>query len=173
MNRHNKPKANFARPDTVEPVKMRRAVKADAKEVADLIDRLKKLNSEFDPLFGVVADSKERAEHYVLTSLESPRALFLVATQASKVIGMVRGEIRERLFYEPSSEGFITEMYVLPEHRRRQLGHDMLDRASKELVKMGAQIIVADLPSRNEIGVHFYTKRGFRRLVETFARLPQ
>jgi len=38
---------------------------------------------------------------------------------------------------------------------------------------MGAEIIVGDLPSRNEIAVHFYTKRGFRRLIETFAHMPE
>ncbi len=154
-------------------MKIRRAIKEDAGALADLILRLKRLNNEFDPLFGVVADAQGRAERYVSSSLTSPKSLLMVATKGGKIIGMIRGEIRERLFYEPSSEGYITEMYVLPEHRRMQLGHDLLSKVSDELVKMGAEIIVADLPSRNEIGVHFYTKRGFRRLVETFARVPQ
>jgi hypothetical protein len=40
-------------------------------------------------------------------------------------------------------------------------------------MKMGAEIVTADLPSRNEIGVHFFSKRGFRRLMETFGSVPQ
>ena len=39
--------------------------------------------------------------------------------------------------------------------------------------KKGAEIIVADLPVRNEIGVSFYAKSGFRRLTESFAQMPQ
>jgi ribosomal protein S18 acetylase RimI-like enzyme len=141
--------------------------------MVDMILRLKKLNNEFDPLFGVVSDAKRRAEDYVSASLGSDRTLVMVATSGAKVIGVARAEIEERMFYEPSMAGHITEMYILPEHRRQQLGQEFLERVMKELRKMGAEIIVADLPVRNEIGVSFYTKRGFRRLAETFAHMPQ
>jgi ribosomal protein S18 acetylase RimI-like enzyme len=156
----------------VRPVSIRRAEKADVGEAVDLVVRLKKLNNEFDPLLGVTPDAKARAEAYVSESLESPKALLMVATENGKVIGVIRGEVRERLFYEPRAEGYITEMYVLPEHRRKGLGEQMLDRISTQLVKRGAEMILADLPSRNEIGVSFYAKKGFRRLSETLVRLP-
>ncbi len=157
----------------MEPVKVRRASKGDVTGIADLVVRLKRLNNEFDPLFSVVTDARERASKYVSESVGSPKTLLLVVTKGSRVIGFLRAELRERVFYEPHMEGHITDMYVLPEHRRKQLGHDILERGTSELVKMGAQIIAAELPSRNEIGVHFYAKRGYRRLIETFARVPQ
>jgi len=37
---------------------------------------------------------------------------------------------------------------------------------------MGAQIIVADVPSRNEIANNFYAKRGFRSLTSIFGKSP-
>jgi ribosomal protein S18 acetylase RimI-like enzyme len=142
-------------------------------EVVDLVVRLKRLNNEFDPLFMVVEDAKERAVKYVSGTLGLPKALLLVATKGEKVIGFLRAELRERLFYEPHIEGHITEMYVLPEFRRTQMGEEILQRGTSELVKLGAEIIVGDLASRNEIAVQFYTKRGFRRLTETYAHMPQ
>jgi ribosomal protein S18 acetylase RimI-like enzyme len=154
-------------------VKVRHATKDDVPEIADLAVRLKRLNNEFDPLFSVVDDAKERALKYIAGTLGSPKNLLLVATHGSKVIGFLRAEMRERVFYEPHVEGHITEMYVLPEFRRKLLGHDILGQGFKELVKMGAQIVVGDLPARNEIGYHFYTKRGFRKLTETFAHMPE
>ncbi len=157
----------------MDEVDVRRAKRSDSKDMADLIVRLKRLNNEFDPLFGVVPDARQRAEKYIGGSFDSDRNLLVVATAGGRVIGVVRAEIRERLFYEPSKEGHITDMYILPEHRRKQLGRIVLDRTVEELRKMGAEIIVADLPTRNEIGVHFYTKRGFRRLLESFAQMPQ
>jgi ribosomal protein S18 acetylase RimI-like enzyme len=172
LNHPNKAKTNPGLAKGVESVKVRRATRADAKDIVDLIVRLKRLNNEFDPLFGVVADAKERAERYVSSSFDSRKTLFLVAVSGGKIIGVVRGEIRERLFYQPSVEGHLTDMYVLPEHRRKQLGEEILERAMDEFRKMGAEIIVAELPSRNEIGVHFYSKHGFRRLLETFAHSP-
>ncbi len=172
MIRQNKPKTS---PDEDQPMattEIRIAKRSDAKEMADLIVRLKRLNNEFDPLFGVVEDARQRAERYLAGSFDPSKTLLMVATSGEKIIGVVRAELRERLFYEPSKEGHITDMYILPEHRRKQLGRDLLDRTVNELKKMGAEIIVADLPSQNEIGVHFYMKRGFRRLTESFAQMP-
>jgi ribosomal protein S18 acetylase RimI-like enzyme len=160
-------------PPTMDHIKVRHATKDDVAEIADLVVRLKKLNNEFDPLFMVVEDAKERAAKYISGSLGSPKILLLVSTKGAKIIGFLRAELRERIFYDPHIEGHITEMYVLPEFRRKQMGHDILEHATTELVKMGAEIIVGDLPSRNEIAVHFYTKRGFRRLIETFAHMPE
>ena len=173
MTHQSKSKTN---PHGLTPVGtpgIRKAARADSNDIVELIVRLKKLNNEFDPLFGVVPDAKERAKKYVSASFGKGRTLLMVATAGKKVIGVARAEIEERLFYRPSREGHITEMYILPEYRRMQLGEELLQRVTKELRKMGAEIIVADLPVRNEIGVSFYTKRGFRRLTEAFAQMTQ
>lgn len=173
MSRQNKSKTNRAGLRPVGKASIRRATRSDAKDIVDLVVRLKKLNNEFDPLFGVVADVKQRAEKYVSSSFETDKCLLMVATAGGRVIGVVRAEIEERLFYRPSKEGHITEMYILPEHRRMQLGQDLLQATVKELKKRGAEIIVATMPVRNEMGMSFYTKRGFRRLTETLAQMPQ
>jgi len=173
LSHQSKHKTAHVQPLTMVHVKVRHATAGDVAEIADLVVRLKRLNNEFDPLFSVVDDAKERAVKYISGTVGSPRALLLVATKGEKIIGFLRAEMRERLFYDPHMEGHITEMYVLPEFRRRLMGQDILEQGFSELVKMGAEIIVGDLPSRNEIGVHFYTKRGFRRLIETFAHMPQ
>jgi len=80
--------------------------------------------------------------------------------------------LRQRLFYEPHEEGFITDFYILPEYRRKALGNEMIQKASAELRKMGAQIIVADVPAQNEIANRFYIKRGFRSLSNLVGKAP-
>ena len=154
----------------LEGVSIEDARVEDIDQAADLIVRMKGLNGEFDPLFKVVEDVKERATKYLSESREKEGHLVLVARRGAKVIGVLRAELMVRLFYEPSREGVITDFYVLPEWRRRALGDDMLQLASDRLRKMGAEMIVADFPSRNEIASKFYTKRGFRALVDTFAK---
>jgi ribosomal protein S18 acetylase RimI-like enzyme len=153
-------------------LQIRRARKEDLGAAADLLVRIKKLNNEFDPLFAVVADAKSRADKYLTSTMADADKLVLVATEGEKVVGMLRAEMRERIFYEPHEEGFITDFYILPEFRRQALGHEMIQKASAELKKMGAQIIVADVPSRNEIANRFYTKRGFRSLTSIFGKSP-
>jgi ribosomal protein S18 acetylase RimI-like enzyme len=153
-------------------LQIRRARREDLGAAADLLVRIKKLNNEFDPLFAVVADAKQRADKYLSSTMADADKLVLVATEGEKVVGMLRAEMRERIFYEPHQEGFITDFYILPEFRRQALGHEMIQKASTELKKMGAQIIVADVPSRNEIANKFYTKRGFRSLTSIFGKSP-
>lgn len=153
-------------------MQIRKAKKEDLADIADLLVRTKRLNNEFDPLFAVVPDAKARAEKYLASTVGAPDKLLLVAAEGSKVVGVVRAELRERLFYEPHTVGFITDFYNLPEFRRKALGNDMILQASAELKKMGAQFIVADVPARNEIANKFYIKRGFRELSVHFAKSP-
>jgi len=154
----------------MESLSIRRATSGDANEAADLIVRMKRLNNEFDPLFAVVEDAQERARRYVESSMGSEGVLLLVCTRGKKVVGVLRAELRERRFYSPGTEGHITDFYILPEFRRKALGNQVLDRAMKELKRMGANIITAEVPSQNEIAVRFYNKRGFRSLLQVFAR---
>jgi len=153
-------------------LKIRHATADDVPAVADLIVRTKRLNNEFDPLFAVVADAKSRAERHVTNSLNSTDKLLLVAAEGPKVVGVLRAELKERLFYEPHREGFITDFYILPEYRRKALGNDILTQASSELKRMGAQIVVADVPAQNEIANRFYAKRGFRALTNLLGKSP-
>jgi ribosomal protein S18 acetylase RimI-like enzyme len=157
----------------MESVKIRRATSSDIAAAADLVVRTKKLNNEFDPLFTVVTDAKERAEAYVADSLKSPQVLLLIAATGQKVVGVLRAEMRDRHFYLPGKGGHITDFYILPEFRRKALGNEMLEKASADLKSMGAEIITAEFPSQNDIAVRFYTKRGFRSLLQIFASKGQ
>jgi len=167
----NRPKSGGRAPG-YSPLQIRRARKEDLGAVADLIVRTKRLNNEFDPLFAVVPDAKARAEKHVAGSIDSSDKLLLVAAVGPKVVGVLRAEMRERLFYEPHMEGFVTDFYILPEYRRKALGNEMIQKASTELKRMGAQIVVADVPAQNEIANRFYMKRGFRSLSNLVGKTP-
>ncbi len=153
----------------MEELVVREARVGDVSEAAELIVRMKKLNGEFDPLFKVVEDARQRAVSYLSDSLGSKDKLILVATRGHKVVGVLRAEIRDRLFYLPAKEGAITDFYILPEVRRMDVGREIISRASQRLKALGAEMVVAEFPAQNAIAVRFYTKRGFRALVEIFA----
>lgn len=157
----------------MESVAIRHAKKEDVAQAAELIIRTKRLNNEFDPMFTVSEDAPKKASSYVSVSISSPNTLLLVATRGGKIVGVLRAEMQQRLFYVPGNRGHITDFYVMPEFRRKALGNDMMDRAVAELKKMGADIVTAEVPSQNEIAVKFYNKRGFRPLQLIFAKQPQ
>jgi ribosomal protein S18 acetylase RimI-like enzyme len=168
----NRRKSSASGPQGTTSIQIRRAAKGEAGPIADLVVRTKRLNNEFDPLFAVVENAKARAQKYIASTLGSPDKLLLVAADGSKIVGVLRAELRERMFYDPHIEGLVTDFYILPEYRRKALGNRMISQASAELNKMGAQIIVADVPSQNEIATRFYVKRGFRSLNQFFGKNP-
>ena len=172
MTPQNRRKSSASGPQGTTPIQIRRALKGDFGHIADLVVRTKRLNNEFDPLFAVVEDAKSRAEKYIVSTIESPGELLLIAADGSKIVGILRAEMRERTFYNPHVEGLVTDFYILPAYRRKALGNQMIGQASTELKKMGAQIIVADVPTQNEIATRVYVKRVFRSMNQFFGKIP-
>ncbi len=151
-------------------VRFREASADEAETIAGLIVRLKRLNEEFDSHLKVREDAHTNAMAYVKASLNADRVLLLVAEASNKVVGVLRAEMRERLFYDPPQEGVIVDFYLLPEYRRHGTGRKMIDEATNRLKKMGAQIIIAEFPLQNKIASSFYEKLGFRGTIGLYAR---
>jgi ribosomal protein S18 acetylase RimI-like enzyme len=154
----------------VKDIVVREATREDVQQAVELIVRMKRLNGEFDPMFRVVDSISERALQYLTNSLGSESSIVWVAVTGKRVVGILRAELKSRIFYEPEMEGLITDFYILPEARRKALGNEMIQAASKKLKERGAQIVTAEFPAQNEIAAKFYSKRGFRALVNYFAR---
>ncbi|MFQ5763068.1 MAG: GNAT family N-acetyltransferase [Candidatus Bathyarchaeia archaeon] len=155
----------------LEHVKIREATAKDAQDVAELITRLKKLNSEFDPLLKTNAQLAKETRKYIDDTLKSDSFVLLVADHKGKIIATVKGEIKDRIFYEPRIEGAIDEFYVLPEFRRTALGKQMLSKVAEKMKAKGAQIITAEFPSQNRIASSFYEKLGFRAIINIYAKV--
>jgi ribosomal protein S18 acetylase RimI-like enzyme len=153
----------------LDDIVVREARSEDVEQAAELIVRMKRLNGEFDPLFKVVDDAQKRAVGYLRASMGVGDRLVLVVARSEKVLGVLRAEIKERLFYTPSKEGDITDFYILPEIRRKDVGRELIAQATQRLKTMGAEMIIAEFPAQNAIAVRFYSKRGFRALMDTFA----
>jgi ribosomal protein S18 acetylase RimI-like enzyme len=151
-------------------ITIREATSGDLQQAKELIVRLKRLTGEFDPVFRVSDNVLEQASEYFANSLNSKDTIMLVAVTGKRVIGILRAELTKRLFYEPSLEGLITDFYILPEARRKALGKEMVQGASRRLKDRGAQIIIARFTSQNEIASKFYVKRGFRPLLNYYVR---
>uniref|UniRef100_A0A7C5YAE2 GNAT family N-acetyltransferase n=1 Tax=Caldiarchaeum subterraneum TaxID=311458 RepID=A0A7C5YAE2_CALS0 len=147
----------------------RKAEEKDIPKLMELNIRLKRLNEEFDPLFRMRQDIAEKSREYLEAAIKSNNSLVIVAENNNKVVGFIKADIKERIFYEPRVEGNIVEFYLLPEYRRKKIGAAMLDYMIKQL-KDRVEIITAEFPALNEIAVEFYTRLGFRAIVSIFAR---
>ncbi|MHB8566284.1 MAG: GNAT family N-acetyltransferase [Nitrososphaerales archaeon] len=152
-------------------VSIREIKESELEHAASLIARLKRLNGEFDPLLKTSASLEADALKTLRSDLENRASVVLVAIERSnKVVGVVKAELVDRVFYEPRKEGAIDEFYILPEFRRGRLGNDLLNAMVENLQKKGAVLITAEFPSQNDIAKRFYTKLGFRSLTNVYAR---
>lgn len=151
-------------------VKFREANEGDLKEIVELIIRLKRLNEEFDALLKVREDIEEKTKEYVKNSLKSNNSFIIVAEQNKKIIGILKAEVRERLFYLPIKEGFISEFYIMPEYRRKGLGKELLKFSIEKLKEKGAEIVTAEFPTQNKIASDFYAKQGFRSVINIHSK---
>lgn len=147
----------------------RRATLADLDRLVDLNVRLKRLNEEFDPLLKIRDDIHEISRKYLSEAISSPNSIVVVAEDNGRVVGFLKADIRERIFYKPKTEGNIVEFYLLPEYRRKGIGAAFLEYAM-DLLRQRAEIITAEFPSLNEIAVEFYTRLKFRGIVSIYAR---
>ncbi len=156
------------------PLSIRRAVMGDLETLASLLVRLKRLNSEFDPLLSVRTDAQEVAVRVLRTDIADPSALVLSVEgsgdDTGKVIGIARGALRERSFYSPVKEGVILDIYLMPAYRRSGCGAYLLRQTIEHLKQMGAGIVTAEFPSQNVIAVKFYAKHGFRPITSLHAK---
>ena len=155
-------------------IHVRFAAESDVPALVPLLVRLKRLNEEFDPLLKVRTDVDERAREVLKADLTNPRAVVLAAegvgAEKDKVVGVVRAQVRERMFYWPELEGVILDIYLLPLYRRHGVGEYLLKETIEHLKAKGARVVTAEFPSQNEIAGRFYAKRGFRPITSLHAR---
>lgn len=147
---------------------IRSARKEDIEQISDLVLRLKKLNEEFDPLYTVRQEAPEVVRKYVAESLERDDIILLVADSLGKIVGVVRVEIRSRIFYEPLIVGVITDLYVMPSYRRKGVGEALVSSVIRILRSRGVSLVSAEFPPMNKIAVEFYTNMGFKPLMYVF-----
>jgi len=151
-------------------VMIREIRKDESAKVASLVARLKRLNGEFDPLLKTTETLEEEARKDVEKAISNSDSILLIALAGSKVVGVVKANVKDRIFYDPRKEGAIDEFYILPEYRRGNLGRDLLATITEKLKSKGAELITAEFPSQNEIAKKFYTKLGFRSLTNVYAK---
>ncbi len=144
-------------------INVRMVEEKDFEEVAKLVARLKSLNEELDPHFKAVDNVREIALKYIEETTKSDNAFILVAEngETGEIIGVIRVELVDRVFYEPRIKALITDIYVKPKYRRKRVGILLLEKAAAEAKRRGARMLSAIYPHGNVLAAEFYKKQGF------------
>ncbi|MCL5680552.1 MAG: GNAT family N-acetyltransferase [Candidatus Thermoplasmatota archaeon] len=151
-------------------IKIRDLKEDDLRESAALIVRLKKFNSEHDPLFLLNDKIEEAVNAYLKSSLRLENRDALVAEHLGKIVGVVMADIVDRMFYEPLKEARITELYVLPEFRKTGLGKKLIEAVAEKEKKRGCAMISVEFPTENLVAHKFYTGIGMRSVISIYGK---
>jgi ribosomal protein S18 acetylase RimI-like enzyme len=151
-------------------IKIRKIEEKDLRETGELIVRLKRFNAEHDPLFTITDDIERNVMEYLKNSIKGEDREVLIAEDNGKIIGVILGEIRDRLFYEPRREIRVRDIYILPHYRKRGLGKMMIDELEKRVKGKGVDIITVEFPNENLLAHKFYTALGMRSLICVYGK---
>lgn len=147
-------------------IMIRRLDEDDIAQATEYIVRLKLLNEEIDPNFKAVDNLKEVARDYVLASMVDEDAAIYVCEDldANQIIGLIRIEFKDRVFYHPRLEAVITDIYVKAGYRGKNIGKILVEKAIAAAKEKGAGLLVVNYPVNNTIADKFFTDIGFKDL---------
>jgi len=143
----------------------------DIEKAANLLLRLKKFNSEHDPLFSLVDNVEEEVKKYLKQAVKEQFRDAYVAEYQGKIIGIILADIIDRLFYNPRKEVRITDIYVLPEFRKKGLGTELLRELAKIEKKKGCSVITVEFPTENLVATKFFKGEGMRSIISIYGKI--
>lgn len=154
----------------MEEIKIRELKKEDIREASNLVIRLKKFNSEHDPLFNVSAELEKNVTEYLESAIELETRDVLVADSSGKIVGAIMGETLERPFYQPGKELRVTEIYLLPEFRKHGLGKKLIDALIEREKSKGCDMITVEFPTENLLAHQFYKSLEMRGILSVYGK---
>lgn len=143
---------------------------ADVKDATNLVMRLKKFNSEHDPLFMVSEKLEKNVTEYLNSAIELETRDVLVADFNGKIVGAIMGEVLDRPFYHPGRELRVTEIYLLPEYRKLGLGKKLIEALIEKERGKGCEVLTVEFPTENLLAHKFYTGQGMRSVISVYGK---
>jgi ribosomal protein S18 acetylase RimI-like enzyme len=96
-----------------------------------------------------------------LDHLSYDEARILVAEEDEKVVGVITFWLRPRLNWT-TLEGWISDLYVHPAHRRRGIGRQLVDACVAEAKRRGCHCVALESPHGSDEAHQLAEAYGFR-----------
>ena len=143
-------------------------VKAAEKHIPEIIELWKELTDflkDIDPdaLWSRSKNGHTNWEKLLRGVMGSENALVLVALYKGHVVGYSISEIsRYPPIYEREIYGFIDDMAVRSDYRRKGIGEQMLGRILQWFESRNIDRIELTVAAKNQLGYSFWKKHGFK-----------
>jgi len=149
-------------PSASMTVEIRRATIKDIKEILPVWGQLAGFHSELDPAFTPSPQWPREYGAYLRTLINHDDAIAVVAREQLDVVGYAVGRITTLpSFFEHRYRGYIHDVFVKPEHRRRGIGRQLVDEILRWLEQRSVTLVELTVAANND-AIPFWERLGFR-----------
>ena len=152
---------------------VRRARSADADALGRLGCLLVTEHYEFDPqrFIAPVANLSERYGAFLVSQIERPQMIVLVAERDEAVVGYAYAGVEgDDYMALRGPAGVLYDLVVDPDHRRQRVGTRLLDAALAELARLGAPRVLLFTAEKNHAAQALFAGARFRRTMIEMTR---
>jgi ribosomal protein S18 acetylase RimI-like enzyme len=151
--------------DTPIEVLIRKAAPEDTSSLGRLGALLVRTHHDFDPKRFIPATRQTEGGYgaYLVSQLDEPSVVVLVADQGGQVIGYTYAGLEGRDYMAlRGPAGVLYDIVVDPEHRQHGVGRKLLDATVARLKALGAPQVVLSTAERNSAAQRLFASAGFR-----------
>ena len=137
----------------------------NAEIVKQLIYELRKFESDFDPELKTPEEITEKLVEWMNRKLKSPNAFLFMAIAENKPVAYIFGwiEKRSKNYWKRDRYGYICDVFVKKEFRRKGIGKALLNKAEKWFREKGIESVHLESYAENPY-IGFYEKLKYKKL---------
>lgn len=142
-------------------VEIRRATLRDIKDILPVWGQLAVFHSALDPVFTPSAQWSREYGTYLRTLMTRDDAIAVVAKDGGELVGYAVGRITMLPpFFQQRYRGYIHDVFVKPQIRRRGVGRRLVDAILQWLRQQEVTLVELTVATNNE-AVAFWERLGF------------
>lgn len=120
-------------------------------------------HEDMDPRYPMVDNVRSGYKEHLREMMAAEDTLVLVALNEGKVVGYSVAQIRKSSpAFQREKYGFIEEMAVKADYRRRSIGEQMLEKILDWFKSRNIDMIELEVAAANQVGYPFWEKHGFK-----------
>jgi len=139
------------------------AHKSHIPEIINAWEEFSRFHEKIDPRYPMVDNARVGYEEYLRKFLIDKDSRVLVAIDKGKLVGYAVAQIRKSSpAWKRKEYGYIEEMAVRAEHRRKGVGTQILEKILDWFRSENIDMIELTVAAKNLVGYSFWKKHGFK-----------
>ena len=134
--------------------------------IVEVWEEFSLFHEDIDPRYPVVDNVRSGYEEHLRNLMADADTLVLVALDNRKVVGLCIAQVKNSSpAFKRERFGFIDELAVKAEYRRRGIGTRILGKILDWFKSRNIDMIELDVAAANPVGYPFWEKHGFKAYV--------